>query len=87
MTVGDGNLQWKTRVLVRIAAGRPFVWVDDGIGDQDRRFVATEHDGAALLHQVESAVGVAVADLDVIAAWVREVGGVSWFPRGLPFGS
>ncbi|WP_285106761.1 hypothetical protein [Promicromonospora sp. MEB111] len=50
--IGDDSLQWKTRALVRSAAGRPFVWVDDVIGDADRSFVKAEHAGEALLHEV-----------------------------------
>ncbi|MEV0893676.1 hypothetical protein [Promicromonospora sp. NPDC050262] len=69
--IGDDSLQWKTRALVRSAAGRPFVWVDDVIGDADRLWVADEHPGAALLHRVDSAYGVAAADLAVIAEWLR----------------
>lgn len=30
------GLHWKTRTLVRWAAGRPFAWVDDEITDRDR---------------------------------------------------
>ncbi|GAA2232805.1 HAD domain-containing protein [Promicromonospora sukumoe] len=68
--VGPDRLQWKTSALVRIAQGRPFVWLDDVIGDADRRWVAEEHPGAALLHEVESATGVVAADLASIAEWV-----------------
>jgi hypothetical protein len=72
--IGGDHLQWKTKTLVRIADGRPFVWIDDVIGQADRAWVEAEHPGAALLHKVDSAVGVTAADLDVIAAWVRDVG-------------
>ncbi|MFI9485919.1 HAD domain-containing protein [Promicromonospora sp. NPDC052451] len=67
---GDDQLQWKTRALVRIADGQPFVWVDDVIGDADREFVAAEHDGEALLYGVPSEVGVTAPDLAVIAEWL-----------------
>jgi hypothetical protein len=66
------NLQWKTRALVRIAAGRPFVWVDDVIGHADRWWIEVEHPGAALLHQVEPSVGLTTADFPLIAAWLRD---------------
>jgi hypothetical protein len=71
--LGDDRLQWKTKALVRIAEGRPFVWVDDVIGHADRWWVELEHPGAALLHKVDSAVGVTVADLAAIAGWVRDL--------------
>lgn len=35
---GDDRLRWKTRELINWAAGRPFVWVDDEITEQDRLF-------------------------------------------------
>lgn len=69
----DDRLQWKTKALVRIAEGRPFVWVDDAIGEADRWFVELEHPGEALLRKVDSAVGVTAADLDVIAEWVAGI--------------
>ncbi|MET4223898.1 HAD domain-containing protein [Oerskovia enterophila] len=70
---GADNLQWKTRALVRIAGGRPFVWIDDVIGHADRWWVELEHPGAALLHQVQPAVGVTSTDIATIAAWLRDV--------------
>lgn len=72
--LGDDRLQWKTRALVRIADGRPFVWVDDVIGKADRAFVDGEHGGAALLRKVDSDVGVTAGDLVAIAEWLRTVG-------------
>lgn len=72
--IGEGRLQWKTEAQVRIADGRPFVWIDDVIGETGRRFVEVGHAGEALLHKVDSTVGVTADDLDVVAAWVRDVG-------------
>jgi hypothetical protein len=69
--VGHDRLQWKTKALVRIAGGRPFVWVDDVIGEADRWFVEVEHAGVALLRKVDPGVGVTAEDLDMIAGWVR----------------
>jgi hypothetical protein len=71
---GADNLQWKTKALVRVAAGRPFVWVDDVIGSADRRWIEAEHPGRALLHKVDSAVGLTSADLPQIATWLRTCG-------------
>lgn len=68
---GDPNgLGWKTRALVRVAAGRPFVWVDDVITETDRRFVELEHPGPALLYQVESSVGLTADGVAEIATWL-----------------
>ncbi|WP_129787213.1 HAD domain-containing protein [Promicromonospora panici] len=69
--IADDRLQWKTKALVRIAEGRPFVWVDDVIGEADRWFVELEHPGAALLHKVGSDVGITTDDLAVIERWLR----------------
>ncbi|MFJ9632718.1 HAD domain-containing protein [Streptomyces sp. NPDC101175] len=72
---GPDVLNWKTRALVRAAAGRPFVWVDDEIGDLDHAWVSTHHGGHALLHRVDSATGLTEADFVVIDEWVL---GRSW---------
>ncbi|MFC4501433.1 MULTISPECIES: HAD domain-containing protein [Streptomyces] len=66
-------LHWKTRALVETAAGRPFIWVDDEIGDLDREWVAAEHRGPALLHRVDSAVGLTHADIAALGDWLTEV--------------
>ena len=70
---GDGEpngLGWKTRALVRVAEGRPFVWVDDVITEMDRWFVELEHPGPALLFQVESSVGLTADGVEEIATWL-----------------
>jgi len=66
-----GVPHWKTRALVQVAAGRPFVWVDDEITDVDRAWVSTHHRGHALLHRVDSTVGLTGTDLAVIDGWLR----------------
>ncbi|MDX3640447.1 HAD domain-containing protein [Streptomyces sp. MB09-02B] len=65
-------LHWKTRALVRTAAGRPFVWVDDEITALDRAWVARHHPGRALLHRVEPEVGMTAADFTVVQGWLGE---------------
>ncbi|MFF3842360.1 hypothetical protein [Streptomyces sp. NPDC001930] len=67
---GPGALHWKTRALVETAAGRPFAWVDDEIGDVDRAWVATHHRGASLLHRVNSTTGLTPADLTTLDDWL-----------------
>lgn len=64
----DGTF-WKTHELVEHAAGRPFVWVDDDISDDDRRYVEREHPGRALLHYVNPAAGLLAGDFEAMAAW------------------
>ncbi|WP_405162006.1 HAD domain-containing protein [Nocardia sp. NBC_01499] len=65
------GLCWKTRTLVDWAAGRPFAWVDDEITDSDRDWVATHHQGRALLHHVEASRGLDDADFTVLGEWLR----------------
>jgi hypothetical protein len=55
------ELNWQTRVLVELPAGRPFVWVDDEIADVDRALVTAHHSGPALLHRVDSEGGLTEA--------------------------
>ncbi|MDT0566033.1 hypothetical protein RM704_00785 [Streptomyces sp. DSM 3412] len=64
-------LHWKTRALVRAAAGRSFIWVDDEITDLDRVWVARHHPGRALLHRVEPERGLTAADFTVFQGWLR----------------
>ncbi|MFE9852258.1 hypothetical protein ACFYPN_26165 [Streptomyces sp. NPDC005576] len=70
-----GGLHWKTRTLVDLAAGRPFIWVDDEITDIDRRWVAGHCAGCRLLHRVDPRRGLAETDFAALAEWVRAVGG------------
>jgi len=67
-----GVLHWKTRALVRAAAGRPFIWVDDEITDLDHAWVSARHGGHALLHRVDSTTGLTGADLAVVEDWLLE---------------
>lgn len=64
------GLGWKTRALVQAAAGSPFIWVDDEIGEMDRWWVELEHPGPALLLQVEPAVGLTRDGVAQVAAWL-----------------
>lgn len=69
-TDASAALNWKTPGLVRFAAGRPFVWLDDELTGVDRDWVATHHPGRALLHRVDAGTGVTERDLEVVAAWL-----------------
>lgn len=69
----EGPLHWKTRGLVSWAGGRPFVWVDDEIGDADRTWVAAHHPAPALLHRVDPARGLTDRDFTAIADWLARV--------------
>lgn len=60
---------WKTERIVEWAAGRPFAWVDDEVGDRDREFVARRHPGPALLHHVDPRRGLLPYDFARLAAW------------------
>ncbi|MFJ8054662.1 HAD domain-containing protein [Streptomyces sp. NPDC096142] len=65
-----GGLHWKTRPLVAWAAGRPFLWVDDEIGDADRAWVTAHHPERALLHRVDHRQGITGADFEAVEAWL-----------------
>jgi Swiss Army Knife RNA repair-like protein len=65
------SLGWKTQALVGIAAGRPFVWIDDEITEADRDWIAARHDGPALAYRVDSRHGLTDADLVSIEDWLR----------------
>ena len=66
------GLHWKTRTLVRWAAGRPFAWVDDEITRTDRTWVAAHHPGQALLHRVDPAKALTDADYLILGRWLRK---------------
>lgn len=68
------GLHWKTRTLVRWAAGRAFAWADDEITSADRNWVAACHPGQALLHCVNPATGITEADYRTIGQWLHGVG-------------
>ncbi|MER5758166.1 hypothetical protein [Streptomyces sp. NPDC002082] len=72
-SAGDfrSGIHWKTAGLVAWAAGRAFAWVDDEIGDADRRWVSAHHPGPALLHRVDPRVGLGDGDFAVLEAWLR----------------
>jgi hypothetical protein len=68
---GRDVLHWKTRTLVAVAAGRPFIWLDDEITDHDRGWVSANHPARALLHRVDSTTGLADMDFVVIDDWLE----------------
>lgn len=66
------TVHWKTAALIDTAAGRPFVWIDDEITDLDRAWVTAHHDGDALLHRVDSMIGLTGADLTIVTDWLHD---------------
>lgn len=68
------GLHWKTRALVRWAAGRPFAWVDDEVTAADRAWVRAHHRGAALLHHVDARKGLGEDDFEALGTWLRAPG-------------
>lgn len=65
------GVHWKTRHLVEWAAARPFVWVDDEITDADQAWVLANHPSPALLHRVDSSLGLADDDFAALDHWLR----------------
>jgi hypothetical protein len=80
-TVADGildeyfNLHWKTRQVVEWAAGRDFAWADDEVTAADREWIAENHPGRALVHQVPAVLGLTGVDFEVLEQWL-------WVVRG-----
>ncbi|CAL9352398.1 hypothetical protein [Streptomyces sp. enrichment culture] len=70
----DGTF-WKTRHVLAHAAGRPFAWVDDELGDTDRAYVAARHQGSALLHRVDARHGLRPADFTALRAFADALAG------------
>ncbi|MFI6092954.1 HAD domain-containing protein [Streptomyces sp. NPDC051218] len=70
------GLHWKTRPVVRWAAGRAFAWVDDEITDADRFWVEAHHSGSALLLRVDPTRGMTDEDFGVLGRWLRGHSGV-----------
>ncbi|MFF8678259.1 hypothetical protein ACF07F_10205 [Streptomyces sp. NPDC015237] len=68
------GVHWKTPCLVEWAGRRPFIWVDDEIGDMDRLWVAAQHPGPSLLHHVAPARGLTDADFSALAGWLDSSG-------------
>ncbi|MEN8653406.1 hypothetical protein ABCR94_23095 [Streptomyces sp. 21So2-11] len=68
----DG-LYWKTRPLLKWAAGRPFVWVDDMITDLDTAYVAAHHDAPALLLRIHPRNGLRKADFATLTRWAEHL--------------
>jgi hypothetical protein len=71
----ERGLHWKTVALTRWAAERPFIWLDDEITDADRRWVAADHPGRALLHRVDPTTGLVDADFARIRGWLANDSG------------
>ncbi|MFU8874451.1 HAD domain-containing protein [Micromonospora sp. SL4-19] len=73
----EHRLHWKTEVLTRWAAGRPFVWLDDETTDAGRRWVAAHHPARALLQRVDPYVGLTEADFSAVRRWLGQVDGAA----------
>ncbi|MWA15731.1 HAD domain-containing protein [Streptomyces sp. BA2] len=65
------GLHWKTRPVLRWAAGRPFAWVDDEITEADRSWVEAHRSGPALLRRIDPTLGMTDDDFAALAAWLR----------------
>jgi hypothetical protein len=70
----DGTF-WKTRHVLDHAAGRPFAWVDDELGDADQAYVAARHTSSALLHRVDARHGLRPNDFTTLKAFAHALTG------------
>jgi hypothetical protein len=73
---------WKMPSMLRLAAGRPFVWVDDEIREADRVWAAANHPGPALLHRIDPGVGLSEVDFAVLEEWLAVTGPAGAGPAG-----
>ncbi|WP_255205392.1 hypothetical protein [Actinomadura sp. BRA 177] len=58
------------------AEGRPFTWLDDEIGHNDRAWVSAHHPGQALLHRINPQTGITQADYHTVEAWLQSIAAV-----------
>ncbi|MBO0513009.1 hypothetical protein [Streptomyces beijiangensis] len=68
----DG-LYWKTRHLLKWAAGRPFAWVDDMITDRDTTYIAENHDAPSLLLRIHPRYGLRAPDFTTLTRWAKSL--------------
>lgn len=66
----DDGLHWKTRMLVDVARGRPFAWVDDELTETDQAWVAENYPAATLLRKVDPMSGLTTEDLTAVEEWL-----------------
>ncbi|MEV8336500.1 hypothetical protein [Streptomyces niveus] len=67
--IGPEGTYFKTVDIVKAAAGRPFVWLDDQLDEYDRTFVERHHRAPAWLYDVDPAVGLGLDDFEALARW------------------
>jgi hypothetical protein len=66
----DGH--WKWPAIDAFVADRPFAWIDDELGRED--FARAERrSNATLLVWIEGTIGLAVAHVEQLVRWSREV--------------
>lgn len=69
--IDDSEVGWKTQTLVAVAAGRPFVWIDDEVSPADLAWIEAHHAGPWLVQRVDSQIGMTEADLSAVETWLR----------------
>ncbi|WP_236574566.1 hypothetical protein [Nocardiopsis sp. FR26] len=71
----DRRVYYKTPDLVDYAEDRhrPWIWVDDEIGDADREYAAGAATVPTLLHRVDPREGLTTDDFTAITAWVHNL--------------
>lgn len=66
------GLHWKTSVVIEYANGRPFVWVDDEIGQRDHWYIGQHHPGKYSLMKIESRIGLVQENFDELKGWQQK---------------
>jgi hypothetical protein len=78
---GPDGTYFKTADIVRYAAGRPFVWLDDQLEAADRAYVQRHHSGPVRLYDIDPEVGLGLDDFEALAQWADTLPG-SWASQG-----
>lgn len=68
----DPGIHWKTAAVIEYAAGRPFVWVDDEIGQRDHWYIGQHHPGRYSLMKIDPFFGLMQENFDELKGWQRK---------------
>lgn len=68
-----GDLNRKTRAIVKHAAGRPFAWLDDEMGEVDKTHAIANHHGEFCMVQVSPITGITEHHIEVLKCWLESL--------------
>lgn len=68
----DARIHWKTAKVIEYANGRPFVWVDDEIGQRDHWYIGQHHAGKYGVMPISSRTGLMPDNFMDLKGWHKE---------------